>query len=555
MTERHYYVPTSDAHVAVWFYVRSYSNGAHEVETVIENGWLRVASPGHKTYVAAVTVAGTQRYSGTITHRHHCRWSRHDWTTGADLTPTFDMAYWRASKVVPNYGWNTPSNGVLDALLQNVNPTPMSELGNYPSGYGSGGNKPSVGLLPHWAALAFSSGNARAINSTIANARVSQRYATFYRDETTGRAPLLASNAAYTNLSFPLSDSRSAIVGWDYPSYSSTAQLPAVAGGSTFASDQIRDAAHACQDTYAAYLLTGRWTFMEHEHLHSMTNQLVAQHTFTQNLFYQHGNIRERSWKYRDLALAISMTPDTVSGADASVLADLKTIWQRNVAAARSKYCETGSPYYMAAGWLGAGLGDGASSGDYPGNYPDAPWQQAYGVMSLTFARDLEPPVSAQATTDLGVICDHFYKFLTGITGDGSAFSYRRADQYYISIGTGQDALPLEVAYTWAQIWADIQTRFSLAPLSSLGGNTLVSSDGRYGGKDKELLAGDFQVWPADSFNGSAHFGDLAAAAAMASDYSPSVRAGYNRLSGTTTWAKCSGTWNDYPICGIKPRA
>lgn len=62
MTERHYYVPTSDAHLAVWFFVRSYSNGATEVETVVENGWWNLAGPTCKNYGATVKVNAIDRY-------------------------------------------------------------------------------------------------------------------------------------------------------------------------------------------------------------------------------------------------------------------------------------------------------------------------------------------------------------------------------------------------------------------------------------------------------------------------------------------------------------
>ena len=61
MSEFHYFVPTSDAHVCVWFYVRRYVTGATEVETVVENGWLmwrararRLLRIGDRRWVGAV---------------------------------------------------------------------------------------------------------------------------------------------------------------------------------------------------------------------------------------------------------------------------------------------------------------------------------------------------------------------------------------------------------------------------------------------------------------------------------------------------------------------
>ncbi|HVZ35288.1 MAG TPA: hypothetical protein VG963_22835, partial [Polyangiaceae bacterium] len=79
MSEFHYYRPTSDEHIAVWFYVRRYANGATEVETVVENGWLQVASPGQRDYSVTVSVGGASKYSGSLHHYSHARWSRVDW--------------------------------------------------------------------------------------------------------------------------------------------------------------------------------------------------------------------------------------------------------------------------------------------------------------------------------------------------------------------------------------------------------------------------------------------------------------------------------------------
>ena len=64
MSEFHYYRPTSDAHVAVWFYVRRYANGATEVETVIENGWVNVGGPGARNYTVSVAVGGATQVFG-----------------------------------------------------------------------------------------------------------------------------------------------------------------------------------------------------------------------------------------------------------------------------------------------------------------------------------------------------------------------------------------------------------------------------------------------------------------------------------------------------------
>ncbi len=63
MSEFHYYVPTADGHVTLWWFVRAYSNGAVEVETVVENGWLNAAGASHRNYGVTVRVGGRDRYA------------------------------------------------------------------------------------------------------------------------------------------------------------------------------------------------------------------------------------------------------------------------------------------------------------------------------------------------------------------------------------------------------------------------------------------------------------------------------------------------------------
>ena len=191
MSEFHYYVPTSDPHVAVWFFVRRYSTGATEVETVVENGWLNVAAPTAKSYTATVAVNGSTRYGpATLTHLHHTRWSRVDWIgTDPAVTPSHDGAYLRSTKLVPNYttAYGAPSSTTLSALVQTAEPFAQAA---FPSAMGAAGGGGCI--LNNWEALYVTSGDARAYRSTIANSQAAGRYGIHYRDETTGNPPLYA---------------------------------------------------------------------------------------------------------------------------------------------------------------------------------------------------------------------------------------------------------------------------------------------------------------------------------------------------------------------------
>ena len=124
---------------AVWFFVRRYSTGATEVETVVENGWLNVAAPTAKSYTATVAVNGSTRYGpAALTHLHHTRWSRVDWVgTDPAVTPSHDGAYLRSTKLVPNYttAYGAPSSTTLNSLVQTAD---AFRAGSVPKRDGSG---------------------------------------------------------------------------------------------------------------------------------------------------------------------------------------------------------------------------------------------------------------------------------------------------------------------------------------------------------------------------------------------------------------------------------
>lgn len=73
MSEFDYYQPTGDGELAVWWYVRAYSNGATEIEIEVENGDFNQASPSQVDYGVAVyglnpgdtCGSGTPDYSAT----------------------------------------------------------------------------------------------------------------------------------------------------------------------------------------------------------------------------------------------------------------------------------------------------------------------------------------------------------------------------------------------------------------------------------------------------------------------------------------------------------
>jgi hypothetical protein len=303
MSEFHYYVPTSDAHVAVWFFVRRYSNGATEVETVIENGWLRVASPGQKDYSVTVRVSGNSVYGpALLSHLHHTRWSRVDWI-GIDprVTPKHDGAYLKATLLVPNYGdFGQPSDSTLSGLVQSA--APFAQAG-WPSAMGNAGSGGCI--LNNWDALYVNSGDPRAYRAVIANSEAAGRYGIHYRDETSGNPPLYSS---YSNYVF---GPNAGIT--DVGSGASTFPANGGSGPPTYTKS------HAVPFGYLAYLLTGRHSFREQVEFQAQVSYFGANSatTFegTRIALTSAGAFTTRgaAWAVRSMAAAVVCTPDAES--------------------------------------------------------------------------------------------------------------------------------------------------------------------------------------------------------------------------------------------------
>lgn len=301
MSEFHYYLPTNDAHVTVWFFVRRYVTGATEVETVVENGWLSVPAPGQKDYTVSVRVAGRTTFGpAALSHRHHTRWSRVDWI-GVDplISPVHDGAYLRSTTLVPNYttSQGAPSDATLDSLVQSA--APFAQAG-WPAGMGTAGSGGRI--LNHWDALYVTSGDARAYRSAIVNSQAAGRYGIHYRDEKTGKPPAYASYPSVAYGANPgISDCGSGLT-----------TLPANAGSAppNYAKS------HALPFGFLPYLVTGRHSFREQVEFQAQVSFFASTHTsafegmripkpaagaFTTRGF---------AWAIRSFAAAVCAVPD-----------------------------------------------------------------------------------------------------------------------------------------------------------------------------------------------------------------------------------------------------
>jgi hypothetical protein len=464
MTERHYYVPTTDAHVAVWFYVRSYVGAATEVETVIENGWFNVATPTAKTYTAVVSVGGSTRYTATnLTHYHHSRWSRVDWVgTDPVITPVHSGAYLRSTKLVPNYGFASPTaaawsaNGQVDtwgAPVNSENPAPFAQA-NFPSSMGDYGYDETIGLLPRLDALYVTSQNVVAYRSMVGNARSWGRYSVHYRDETTGRpfkvsAP--AGNAGYaTTIGFADGGTTK------YGTEAGTVNLPVTSGSYVTITPT-----HCPAPAYLAYLITGRWQFMENCQFLATFNWLCVPSTRqgASGVFVPSGGAmttRGAAWSWRTLGMAACITPDASTGLDGGLKTEFVGM------------C-TGNASYYRTTYVGGSSDNGIGGVAQYGAAADArPWMQDFLVATVGFVSDLGVMSSGnQAIHDQ--FRDWQYKWIVGRFGATTAtYCWQDAAQYaFLLEPPGQSHIPAN----YYDVWGDLYLANNLGATCSLSGD------------------------------------------------------------------------------------
>lgn len=515
MSEFHYYLPTSDEHVTVWFYVRRYASGAVEVETAIENGWARVASPSEKSYSISVNIGGSQRYSATIAHRHHSRWSRRDWIgTDPQVTPRHDSAYLKSTRLVPNYASVALSSSMLSSLVQSA--APMTR-GNFDQQSQGGGYHAHLGLLTLWDAAYVVSGDARAYRSMLANeqasncCRMGPSDAGFNtRDERTGR-PI--------NLIDFYSDSYSNGYG---------------AGKVQVASDSSptpwsTDPAHSWAAGYLTYLVTGRWFSLE------TAQFLVGAEFLTWGISsgpndgqrWMAGEDRHAAWALRQLCCALAITPDSGSTAlrdgYISYLQTALNKWRtnevgfNNLGVRRNIYNNSA---YADAPYLSCGA-----------------FQQYFIAQVFPFGYDIASElVSATARTQWLETVRFHAQFPIGLLGTRpGGYCFRRAGLYGLAVGPDRIADRTNFFSSWALVYdTAVATGAIPAGESCASGNT--------------LLGGNFP-------DASSYWGNLYPAAAYAKQFGVTgADAAWARLTGASNHAELYAGFATYPHFGVLPR-
>lgn len=534
MTERHYYVPTTDTHVMVWFHVRSYADGRTWVETIIENGWARLSGLVERIYTCTVRINNAVVYGPTsMVHYHRIRWSRQDWYGGDPaITPSHNAAYFKATKLVPNYDTPAISSAYLNSLPQT--PTPFNRH-SYDINSDSGGDAPYLGLLPAWEAAYIQSGDARAYRATLVNEQaancmcadgsLSAFAGAVLRDESTGK-PMPTADLYSESLN-----------NWFGPGKlqrgTNTTNHPETGTQYVFKNNL----AHAALPGYLAYLVTGRWFSLETLLLQNpMWFAVSAAQVATAPEPFRDGEDRNRAWDIRNQAATLAIIPSSESVALTKQTSHVAT-WLARWASTEINGNNLG---------IRQNISNNTDYGPAPYNTCGA-FQQAFVAQAFGFAWDvLEDVLQTTPRSNLQASVDFHCRYPAGMLGtrpDG--FCYRRSGQYELVVGPSRTK-PLTGASfysTFAEVY-NIEVTLGRIPVETCNpGSTLLY------GSDNPLTS-----------SATSYFANLRPAAAYAVDRGVAgASAGWGRLTGSATWPGWYATFagsadGKGPQFGISPR-
>jgi hypothetical protein len=518
MSEFHYYSPVgSDAFLSLFFYVRYFKGGAVEIEVSVENGYLKLAGPGARSYTPTFTINGTNRTGsiGALDHKTRTKWGE-VYYRGTDpvVRPVHDVAYLRATGLVPNYGYTQPAAAALTGHLSTNVPF---QLGSMEADMGAGGDAPSIGLLPKWEALHCTAASVNTYIATIYNGYAMGRYSIYLRDETTMRPPKFSD---HPNLTYDGA-------GMSNPGTSSE-RTPTPTGGT----NGVWDVAHFPSWGYMPYLLTGRWNYLETLQHAACTNAFrnyPSERQFSDMIITSTGGAyqtRGAAWSLRSLIQALCVTPD----GDA-----LQTEFANSFAANMAYYA---GHYVNSANTLGF-IMQYENYSRNQGFTTYAPWQDHFFTAVIGWGKDMGLPLSTAGEANHNAFLA--WKTKTGPTLTGTVgvnqYCYRRAGQYNLRMADSESFG--SIANYNAAVYADPGILYS----KNFGANT-----------DCQLSANLLDTMHVAAY--SLNF--LIALSAAVDAGTPGALAGYQRLTAAPNFIALTtpqtGLHND-PRYGVLPRS
>jgi hypothetical protein len=513
----------SDAHLVAWLEVRLYAGGAVEVLPWVENGYLRVAAPTNKAATYEFSLGAKQRFSAAIDLPNHCRTplingASLSYWLGDDpqVTVQHDAKYLQATALVPTYRGTVPTNSTaVNSLVTTYAPL---QVGNHSPLMGMTGYHLSIGLLPEWDVLYLTTTSPKAYAGLIVNAYGAGRYGIHFRDETTQRPFLFSS---YPNL---VVGEGSGIVA---TGSSSKGTYTPVATGTTPPS---WSSTHHPSLGFMAYLVTGRWYFMEQVQFVTTVNYLKNTDTNrlgAQGIFQSAAGAnttRGAAWAIRSLAQAACVTPDN----DSALRNDLLASLQANIDWNHARYvAQSNNPF----GWVAPGV-DYTGVGD--GVYFEAAWQQDFYTAAYGYAKAMEPAIAAASSQRLAEFFAWKAQSIVGRLGTTASTDYLYADaaQYTIAVAPSDTADFVTGTGPWYPNWGAIYA----ATLKTANPGLMAG-----------LRGGNFP-------EASSYWGNLQPAIAYAVQHrvAGAVEA-YRRMLAASNWAQLASGFNGTPEWGVAP--
>ncbi len=519
----------TDAHLVAWLEVRLYSNGAVEVLPWLENGYINVAAPTNKYATYTFSLSGGERFNGSIDLKHHQRtplisgpvlsyWNVSD----PGISIQHDAAYLMSTELVPTYfAQMGAATGVLAALPTTYTPLQSGSFNYDNDSMASTGYQDPIGLLPQHDMLYLVGGNFATYGSVVRNGFSAGRYGLHYRDEATNRP-----------LRFSQHPNRVIADGQgfkDNGGSSTNSRTPVATGGNP----PGWDCAHSPAVGYMAYLVTGRWYFME-EVLFAATANYLGN---GDNDILRNGaqglvqtavdgwQTRSCAWDWRSKVLALTVVPDD----DQALRTELVTCVENNVNHFHGRYvAQPNNPYGLIL--------PGES---YNGTISEiAIWQQDFVTSAFGWAVSLDLPLSSTAKQKLGAFFQWKAKSAVMRLGTRGEWWYVNADPYTIKTGTSLS----QASYTTGVgPWPATAAAFyasTFAPAPSWLGN----SEG--------TLAGEFDT----GFWSRSMWGNLQPAISYAVRHAvPGAAAGYLRMVGANNWPALADGFNNRPVWGVAP--
>lgn len=526
-------------HLVLWCEVKLYVGGNVELFPWVENAYLDVAGATNDIRTYTLTVGGVTRFNAVnLDIKHHTRipllntgtgeGSSHSFShwTGSDpqITPKHNMAYLKATKIVPNYGTTAPGAGFMSGLTTTYTPNTTCGISILTSAGNTGGIF-GCGAVQADPAYITSGGDIAAYRAMIVFGLSSGSWYTHQRESSGGNAnePLKFTNTG--TLSFQ---------SGNIPNAGGT-------GGENAQLGSNGPCTHSPAWGTMAWLMTGRWWFADEMAFWSNYQYLYNPTGFRQGssgvlLSSSSANTeRGAAWALRQLGQCAALLPDSHPSK-----ADYVASWAANVAWYYSAVIAGGNPnhgsdYVNNLGWFPGSTNYGTFG---PFNLLGQ-FQHMMIAAVFGYVWDLAPSMTATASMHHLSVRDHGYKLPVGMTSPtgSSGWDYR---------WFGDDKIPGQVTATgqfftsWADAYSQVSTFMGTGPV----GSSLQTFEGSVWGA---ALGSEYLT---------TYFGNHTMALAYAASHVfPGAQLGWNRVTSASNWTSYTAAFNNNPINYVSPLA